>query len=118
MLACLVPSAALGVLCVPAVSFQSSCYQGHAKINTFACTRSGCHAVLHPGHTTSLLASGVQASLSQMPALSGGASGISLLQELSGVLRRALTQQAPVRAALYEGLLQVRGPDVGHPAGM
>jgi hypothetical protein len=39
--------------------------------------------------------------------LSGGR-GINLLQELAAVLRRALTQQAPVREALYKGLLQVR----------
>jgi hypothetical protein len=39
--------------------------------------------------------------------LSGGR-GINLLQELAAVLRRALTQQAPVREALYNGLLQVR----------
>jgi hypothetical protein len=29
------------------------------------------------------------------------------MQELTGVLRRALSQQAPVREALYEGILQV-----------
>lgn len=28
-------------------------------------------------------------------------------QELTGVLRRALSQQAPVREALYDGILQV-----------
>jgi hypothetical protein len=48
-----------------------------------------------------------QASLSQVSSLSGGR-GINLLQELAAVLRRALTQQAPVREALYRGLLQVR----------
>lgn len=48
-----------------------------------------------------------QASLSQMSSLSGSG-GINLLQELSVVLRRALGQQAPVREALYKGLLQVQ----------
>lgn len=47
-----------------------------------------------------------QASLGQMSALSSGG-GVNLLQELAGVLRRALTQQAPVREALYAGLTQV-----------
>lgn len=49
----------------------------------------------------------LQASLSQVSSLSGGR-GINLLQELAAVLRRALGQQAPVREALYDGLLQVR----------
>lgn len=46
-----------------------------------------------------------QASLSQVASLSSA--GINLLQELTGVLRRALSQQAPVRQALYAGLQQV-----------
>ncbi len=52
-------------------------------------------------------ASSSQASLSQLGALSPGGAGLSLLQELAGFLRKALCQQAPVRAALYQGLLQV-----------
>ena len=57
-------------------------------------------------------ASGSQAgvALSQMAALASGG-GVSLLQELAGVLRRALTQQAPVRAALYAGLSAVLRAD-------
>lgn len=34
-----------------------------------------------------------------------------LLQELTGVMRRALSQQAPVREALYEGILQILAAD-------
>jgi hypothetical protein len=33
------------------------------------------------------------------------------LQELTGVMRRALSQQAPVREALYEGILQILAAD-------
>jgi hypothetical protein len=47
-----------------------------------------------------------QEPLSQMSALASGG-GVSLLQELAGMLRRALTQQAPVREALYSGIGQV-----------
>ncbi|KAG2490245.1 hypothetical protein HYH03_011369 [Edaphochlamys debaryana] len=48
-------------------------------------------------------ASSSQSPLSQMEALASGA-GVSLQHELQGFLRRALGQQAAVRAALYDGL--------------
>jgi hypothetical protein len=37
------------------------------------------------------------------------------MQELTGVLRRALSQQAPVREALYEGILRVGAPSLCAP---
>ena len=43
-----------------------------------------------------------QVSLSQRESLSAAGSGASLLQELTSFLRRSLSQQAPVRAALYQ----------------
>lgn len=51
-----------------------------------------------------------QASLSQLCAISSEGAGLTLLQELLGLLRKALTQQAAVRIALYEGVLQVITP--------
>jgi len=50
-----------------------------------------------------------QAPLSQAAAVTGG--GLTALQELSGFLRRALTQQATVRAALYDGAPAVAAAD-------
>ncbi|GBF90249.1 hypothetical protein Rsub_03382 [Raphidocelis subcapitata] len=51
-----------------------------------------------------------QEPLSQMSALASGG-GVNLLQELAGMLRRALTQQAPVREALYSGVTQILAAD-------
>jgi hypothetical protein len=45
-----------------------------------------------------------------MSSLSAGR-GVNLLHELTGVLRRALSQQAAVREALYAGILQVLSAD-------
>ena len=50
--------------------------------------------------------------MSQMSALASGG-GVSLQHELQGFLRRALGQQAGVRAALYGGLGQVLEVDAG-----
>ncbi|KAG2441131.1 hypothetical protein HXX76_003983 [Chlamydomonas incerta] len=57
-------------------------------------------------------ASASQSCLSQMSALASGG-GVSAQHELQGFLRRALGQQAGVRAALYGGLGQVLGADAG-----
>jgi hypothetical protein len=43
-----------------------------------------------------------QASLSQLSALASGSAGVTLLQELTGFLRRSLSQQAAVRETLYK----------------
>ncbi|GLI65567.1 hypothetical protein VaNZ11_009036, partial [Volvox africanus] len=53
-----------------------------------------------------------QSSLSQMQALASG-EGVSLQHELQGFLRRALGQQAAVRAALYDGLSEILLVDPG-----
>ncbi|GIL92917.1 hypothetical protein Vretifemale_20400, partial [Volvox reticuliferus] len=53
-----------------------------------------------------------QSSLSQMRALASG-EGVSLQHELQGFLRRALGQQAAVRAALYDGLSEILLVDPG-----
>lgn len=42
-----------------------------------------------------------QVSLSQCESLTAAGSGVSLLQDLTGFLRRSLTHQAPVQEALY-----------------
>lgn len=46
----------------------------------------------------------VQMSLSQRPSLTAGGEGVTLLHELLGFLRRSLSQQAPVRRAVYQVL--------------
>ncbi|KAK9902043.1 hypothetical protein WJX75_002333 [Coccomyxa subellipsoidea] len=56
-------------------------------------------------------ASSSQVSLSQCDSLSAAGSGASLLQELTGFLRRSLTHQAPVREALYLGMQEVVNAD-------
>lgn len=43
---------------------------------------------------------------SQQPSLSAGGGGVTLLHELMGLMRRSLTQQAPIREALYQVLPQ------------
>ena len=50
-----------------------------------------------------------QVSLSQLPSVSRESS--NLLQELAAFLRRALSQQAVVKQALYHGLLAVAQAD-------
>ena len=50
-----------------------------------------------------------QVSLSQLPSVSRESS--NLLQELAAFLRRALSQQAAVKQALYHGLLAVAQAD-------
>ena len=39
---------------------------------------------------------------SQQPSMSAGSGGVTLLHELMGLMRRSLTQQAPIREALYQ----------------
>ena len=34
--------------------------------------------------------------------MSAGSGGVTLLHELMGLMRRSLTQQAPIRGALYQ----------------
>lgn len=59
------------------------------------------------------------AMLSQHDALSAdGASGLTLLHETVGVLRRCLKHQAPVKAALYHGLRAVIAADPGARKGL
>ena len=41
-------------------------------------------------------------SLSQRASLTAGGEGVMLLHELLGFLRRSLSQQAPVRRAVYQ----------------
>ncbi|DBB12258.1 TPA: hypothetical protein ACH3X3_006361, partial [Trebouxia sp. C0006] len=41
---------------------------------------------------------------SQQPSMSAGSGGVTLLHELMGLMRRSLTQQAPIRGALYQGV--------------
>ncbi|GAX81293.1 hypothetical protein CEUSTIGMA_g8725.t1 [Chlamydomonas eustigma] len=53
-----------------------------------------------------------QSTLSQMTGLSAG-SGVSLMSELLGFLRRSLTQQAAVRRELYQGLQKIMVLDPG-----
>ncbi|BDA50979.1 probable fanconi anemia group I protein homolog [Coccomyxa sp. Obi] len=56
-------------------------------------------------------ASSSQVSLSQCESLTAVGSGVSLLQDLTGFLRRSLTHQAPVREALYLGMLNIVSAD-------
>ena len=49
----------------------------------------------------------VQMSLSQRASLTAGGEGVTLLHELLGFLRRSLSQQAPVRRAVYQVLAGV-----------
>ncbi|KAL3136619.1 hypothetical protein ABBQ38_005859 [Trebouxia sp. C0009 RCD-2024] len=48
---------------------------------------------------------------SQQPSLSAGGGGVTLLHELMGLMRRSLTQQAPIREALYQGVHAILGAD-------
>eukprot|EP00884_Botryococcus_braunii_P018982 jgi/Botrbrau1/5768/Bobra.0134s0035.2 len=52
-----------------------------------------------------------QASMSQLSALTSGSGGLTLLQELTGFLRRCLSQQAVVREALYKGISKLLAVD-------
>ncbi|CAL8466110.1 g5646 [Coccomyxa elongata] len=56
-------------------------------------------------------ASSSQVSLSQCESLTAAGSGVSLLQDLTGFLRRSLTHQAPVQEALYLGMLNIVSAD-------
>ncbi|DBA84856.1 TPA: hypothetical protein ACH3X1_005879 [Trebouxia sp. C0004] len=48
---------------------------------------------------------------SQQPSMSAGSGGVTLLHELMGLMRRSLTQQAPIRAALYQGVHAILAAD-------
>lgn len=63
--------------------------------------------VLTPAHSLA-----TQSTLSQMGGLSAGC-GVSLLSELTGFLRRALGQQAAIRAQVYNGLKRIVQVDPG-----